>query len=226
MSEVENVTAEEYIANWIDSQWWPSIQSAVFLAYKAVNLMDLEWLVPFSGDVQALAYHCGVQATLFNYVQSGILPGQVDIRPNVSGTAYHLEWRTNDAILTSNQVHYYRALPRQADFRRILSGINQGRNALFQPDLFGERLIDALHKNCYVILTHGYRNNEPAFIGLGIPDESLQDWYHIIDLMKIVPVSQVDFEPHDIPPEEIVDDIKLQLRKWQHEALQSDGGED
>ncbi len=162
-------------------------------------------------ELRALGYHCAVQSALQLAVARGDLPGTAESRPNSTLSAVHLEWKFNGVILSVNQVHNYRDLPRRAEFRKALGGHNIGRSSYPQLDLFGTLPAQALSNHCYFLLTHGHQGESPSFIGLGVPDEMVRNWYAVINLLQLVSSHELP-SFSEIPPEEVSGEVELQLR--------------
>lgn len=162
--------------------------------------------------MRALAYHYGVQAAIERSVSDGTLPGEVEVCPNVAGSANHLEWKYQNAIISISQVHHYKALPRRAEFRGILGNHNIGRSPMIQTNFLENQILDALSKQCYFLLTHGFRNSKPDFIGLGVPNEMLNKWYYSINLSSLIKPQDIPSLDPLAPVEEIKEENNLTLR--------------
>lgn len=202
---------QKYVSQFIQPNLWKVLVGAVIFGYRIVNTMDLAIFGEFSRELQALGYHCAVQSALQLAVARGNLPGNAEVKPNSSLSAVHLEWNFNDVILSVSQVHHYSELPRRAEFRNRLGRYNLGRSPYRQLDLFGNTPAQALNNHCYFLLTHGHQGDSPSFIGLGVPDESVQTWYALIDLLQLVSATELP-SFSEIPSEEVSGEVEVQLR--------------
>lgn len=172
--DVKNFIDQE-IAIPIRSQIVPLVQQGYELVDSAVkDVSFLNWILGkrHEGYLDNLA----VQFMLYEAAKNGTLHTiSSEIVPNKTKSAYHVELKTKNVIVTINRAKNKHLSSRKALFRTKLQKENQY--------YWNFNSNDINEQPGYLELTHNHVNRQVEFVNLGIPNGKGK-WFSKIDLTK------------------------------------------
>ncbi|HEK9103628.1 TPA: hypothetical protein SUB30_005120 [Bacillus pseudomycoides] len=163
------------IAKSVRRQIVPLIQQAYELVDASVKEISfLQWDL---GKMH-IGYldNIAAQFTLYEAANKGILKDiTTQIVPNKNKSAYHVELKTENVIITINRSESKYKTARKAMYRSLLQRDNQYYFNFGKQEIFEEP--------GYLELTHHQINRKVDFVNLGVPNGSGK-WFSCIDLTK------------------------------------------
>ena len=180
---------EEDLPVSVRAHFVPAVKRAYDLVAKLYEQNPfLKWQIGI--DHRRELRRIAVEYELKKLIDTGRVPLKYCISPNAINNCRHLEFTTNQFIITASQVQHKRSIPRPAIFR----------NRLLSDQLswdFTDGNVDLAEERYYLILTHGYENSFPEFVCLGAPDPAMKGrWIspHINLLKEPMVVNNLDEE--------------------------------
>ncbi|MGE7609642.1 hypothetical protein ACQKML_24010 [Peribacillus frigoritolerans] len=153
----------------------PLVQQAYELVDECIK--DVSFLNWYLGKKhRGYLDNIAVQFTLYEAASMGMLQDiSAHIVPNATRSAYHVELKTPNTIVTINRALSKTITARKANYRTILQQDNQ-----FFWDFWKNEVRE---EPGYLEFTHNHINRKVDFINLGVPNGKGK-WFSCIDLTK------------------------------------------
>ena len=204
---------QEEIPRAIRSKFIPIINRGYNLAnnvIKEIPFLDWDLGYQHTGYLKNIA----VQYAFKKETENGNLPFESSLVFNSNRSTKHLERKTGNSIITVSLVQNHNVIARHAFFRKKLQLSNQLR---FNFDTINDNFVT--EQPYYILITHGYGQEPPNFINVGIPDG--HSWMTKINLLA-EPHLVTARDDNKVKEEEIMPEQLVGFKKFVKEVVGSE----